>query len=280
MNSAASAIMLVLLAMVAGYAIGAVLGVIIGLVGTAATKLLCFWNDHELGPKRRGGREVDAGSAPQLVALLNELSQRAAIPTPRLYIIDSPRANAIATGRDRRHASICVTTGLLYALPRDELAGVLSHELAHVLQRSTLTKTVAATLAAAVSLLSLFGPFFGLGIGLSLVLLLIVLLAAVLGQLAIGRAGEYAADKCGARLSGRPDALAAALRRASTDDAELDEAASSQVATAMLAIGKWLAGPRRDNPFSAYPLTANRIAALERLAREMGSRTHVATARQ
>jgi heat shock protein HtpX len=280
MNSAASAIMLVLLALVAGYAIGAVLGVIIGLVSTAATKLRCFWNDHELGPKRRGGREVDAGSAPQLVAILDELSQRAAIPTPRLYVIDSPRANAIAAGRGHRHASICVTTGLLYALPLDELAGVLSHELAHVLQRSALTKTAAATLAAAVSLLLLFAPFLGLGIGLSLVLLLIALLAAVLGQLAIGRAGEYAADQCGARLSGRPDALAAALRRASMDEAELDEVASSQVATAMLALGKWLAGPRRDNPFSAYPLTTNRIAALERLAREMGSRTQVATARQ
>ena len=280
MNSAASAVMLVLLAMVAGYAIGAVLGVIIGLVSTAATKLLSFWNDHELGPKRRGGREVDAGSAPQLVAILDELSQRAAIPTPRLYVIDSPRANAVATGRDHRHASICVTTGLLNALPRDELAGVLSHELAHVLQRSTLIKTAAATLAAAVSLLPLFGPFLGLGIGLSLVLLLIALLCAVLGQLALGRAGEYAADACGARLSGRPDALAATLRRASTDEAELDEVASSQVATVMLAIGKWLVGPRRDNPFSAYPLPSNRIAALEQLAREMGSRTHVATARQ
>ena len=101
MISATSAIMLVLLALVVGYAIGAPLGVIIGLVSTAATKLLSFWNDHELAPKRRGGREVDAGSAPQLVAILNELSQRAAIPTPRVYLVDSPGANASAAGRPR-----------------------------------------------------------------------------------------------------------------------------------------------------------------------------------
>ena len=207
MNSATSAIMLVLLAAVVGPPIGAVLGAIYGLVSTAATKLFGLWNSHELVPKRRGGREVDAGSAPQLVAIVNELSQRAAIPTPRLYVIVSPRANAVAAGRDRRHASICVTTGLLHALTRDELAGVLSHELAHVLQRSALTRTAAATLAAALSLLLLFGPVLRSRIGLSLLLLVIALLAAFFGQLAIGRAGEYAADECGARLSGRPDGL-------------------------------------------------------------------------
>ena len=97
------------------------------------------------------------------------------------------------------------------------------------------------------------GPFFGLGIGLSLLLLFIALLVAVLGQFAIGRAVEYAADKCGARLSGQPDALVAALRLMSTDDADFDAVANSQVATAMLAIGKRLVGPRRDNPSRATP---------------------------
>ena len=274
MNSATSAIMLVLLAAVVGPPIGLVLGVLFGLLSTAATKLSRLWNDHEVGPKRRGGRKVDAGSAPQLVAILHELSQRAAIPTPRLYVIDNPRANAVAVGRDRRHASICVTTGLLHTLTRDELGGVLSHELAHVLHRTALTKTAASTLAAAISLLALFAPFFGLGIGLSLLLLFIALLAAILGQLAISRAGEYAADECGARLNGRPDALVAALRLMSTDDAEFDDVASSKMATAMLAFGKWLVGPRRDNPFSAYPLPTNRIAALEQLSREMGLGSH------
>jgi heat shock protein HtpX len=275
MNSATSAVMLVLLAAAIGPPIGLVLGVLFGLVSTAATKLSRLWNDHELGPKRRGGREVDAGSAPQLVAILNELSRRAAIPTPRLYVIEDPRANAVAIGRDRRHASICITTGLLQGLARDELTGVLCHELAHVSQRTALTRTAASTLAAAISLLALFGPFFGLGIGLSLLLLVIALLAAILGQLAISRAGEYAADERGARLSGRPEALVAALRLMSTDDAEFEDVANSKMVIAMLVLGKWLVGPRRDNPFSGHPLPTNRIAALEQLAREMDLDDHV-----
>ena len=125
MNSATSAIMLAVAGGGGGPSHGLVLGVLFGLLSTAATKLSRLWNDHELGPKRRGGqRSRDAGSAPQLVAILHELSQRAAIPTPRLYVIDNPRANAVAVGRDRRHASIYVTTGLLHTLTRDELGGV------------------------------------------------------------------------------------------------------------------------------------------------------------
>jgi heat shock protein HtpX len=264
MDTVARVIGLWLLVLAAGYAIGAALGLIYGLISTATSKLLQFWNDHELGPKRRGAREVDEGS---VTTLLHELSQRAKIPTPHLYVIDSPYANASATGRNYRHSSICVTTGLLYGLGREELAGVLSHELAHVLQRSTLTKTTAAALSAAISLLPFVGPFVGLGIVRSLLLLFITPAAAFLIQLAISRAGEYAADECGARLCGRPDALASALRIASTDDAEFGDAANNPTAKALLTFGKRLVGPRRDNPFSAYPLPMNRIAALERLSR-------------
>jgi heat shock protein HtpX len=113
------------------------------------------------------------------------------------------------------------------------------------------------------------GPFVGLGIARSLLLLFVVPAAAFLIQLAISRAAEYAADECGARLSGRPDALASALRIASTDDAEFGDAAAAATLTgkALLTFGKRLVGPRRDNPFSAYPLPMNRIAALERLSR-------------
>ncbi|HEV2878879.1 MAG TPA: M48 family metalloprotease [Candidatus Eremiobacteraceae bacterium] len=264
MDTVARVIGLWLLLMAAGYVLGVPLGLIYGLISTAISKLLRFWNDHELGPKKRGAREVDEGS---VATLLHELSQRAKIPTPRLYVIDSPYANASATGRNYRHSSICVTTGLLYGLGRDELAGVLSHELAHVLQRSTLTKTIAATLSAAISLLPFVGLFVGLGIDRSVLLLFIAPTAAFLIQLAISRASEYAADECGARLSGRPDALASALRIASTDDAEFGDPANNPIAKALLTFGKRFVGPRRDNPFSAYPLPMNRIAALERLSR-------------
>jgi heat shock protein HtpX len=261
MDIVARVIGLWLLVMTASYATGAAVGLSYGLIRTATSKLLRFWNDHERWPKERGAHEVDGGD---VATLLRELSRRAKIPTPRLYVIDSPNANASATGRGYRHSSICVTTGLLYVLGRDELAGVLSHELAHVLHRSTLTKTAAATVSAAISLLPFIGPFVGLGIVRSLLLLFMAPAATFLIQLAIMRAGEYAADECGARLSGRPDALASALSIVSTDDAEFGDNLTGK---ALLTFGKRLVGPRRDNPFSAYPLPTNRIAALERLSR-------------
>jgi heat shock protein HtpX len=191
---------------------------------------------------------------------------------PNLYVIESPtKANALAAGRGRRHAAICVTTGLLHALSRDELAGVLAHELGHVLRRSAVIKTTVAVLGAAVSLLPPFGIFFGLGIGVSLLLMFVIPPAAVLLQLAIARADEYAADEYGARLTGRPDVVAGLLGRiALVDDAGSEDMANSATGRTMLAIGRRIVGPRRDNPFSAYPLPANRAVELARLAHEMG----------
>ena len=175
MKTVAIAIMTMVLLLAAGYLLGAVLGLVFGLVSTAATKLLYLWNDDKFAPQRRGGRRVQEHEAPELVATLRDLARRAGIPVPNLYVIESPtKANALAAGRGRRHAAICVTTGLLHALSRDELAGVLAHELGHVLRRSAVIKTTAAVLGAAVSLLPPFGIFFGLGIGISLLLMFVI----------------------------------------------------------------------------------------------------------
>jgi heat shock protein HtpX len=271
MKTVAIAIMTMVLLLVAGYLLGAALGLILGLVSTAATKLLYLWNDDKFAPQRRGGRRVQEQDAPELVAILRDLARRAGIPVPNLYVIDNPKTNAIAAGRGRRHAAICVTTGLLHALSRDELAGVLAHELGHVLRRSAVIKTTVAVLGAAVSLLPPFGIFFGLGIGVSLLLMFVTPPAAVLLQLAIARADEYAADEYGARLTGRPDVVAGLLGRiALVDDAGSEDMANSAMGRTMLAIGRRIVGPRRDNPFSAYPLPANRAVELARLAHEMG----------
>jgi heat shock protein HtpX len=273
MKTVAIAIMTMVLLLAAGYLLGAVLGLVFGLVSTAATKLLYLWNDDKFAPQRRGGRRVQEHEAPELVATLRELARRAGIPVPNLYVIESPtKANALAAGRGRRHAAICVTTGLLHAVSRDELAGVLAHELGHVLRRSAVIKTTAAVLGAAVSLLPPFGIFFGLGIGVSLLLMFAIPPAAVLLQLAIARADEYAADEYGARLTGRPDVVAGLLGRiALVDDAGSEDMANSAMGRTMLAIGRRIVGPRRDNPFSAYPLPANRAVELARLAHEMGA---------
>jgi heat shock protein HtpX len=260
MKTVAIAIMTMVLLLVAGYLLGAALGLIFGLVSTAATKVLYLWNDDKFAPQRRGGRRVQEQDAPELVATLRDLAQRAGIPVPNLYVIESPtKANALAAGRGRRHAAICVTTGLL------------AHELGHVLRRSAVIKTTAAVLGAAVSLLPPFGIFFGLGIGVSLLLMFVIPPAAVLLQLAIARADEYAADEYGARLTGRPDVVAGLLGRiALVDDAGSEDMANSATGRTMLAIGRRIVGPRRDNPFSAYPLPANRAVELARLAHEMG----------
>ena len=115
------------------YPLHLTIGFIFGLVSAAATKLLYLWNDHELAPRRRGGRRIEQQEAPDLIAILREPARRAVVPVPMLYVIDSPEPNAVIAGRGPGHAAICVTTGLLRALSRDELTAVLAYELAHAI---------------------------------------------------------------------------------------------------------------------------------------------------
>jgi heat shock protein HtpX len=192
--------------------------------------------------------------------------------------MDNPQPNAFATGRNPQNAAVAVTTGLLNTLGRDEVAGVLAHELAHVKNRDTLTMTVTATIAGAISMLANFGLFFGgnrqnNGMGAIGTILLVILapLAAMVVQMAISRSREYAADRGGAEISGQPLALASALKRISHAAEQVpNEAAEANPATAHLFIVNPLSGERMDNLFSTHPATENRIAALEAIAQEIG----------
>jgi heat shock protein HtpX len=193
--------------------------------------------------------------------------------------MDNPQPNAFATGRNPQHSAVAVTTGLLNMLGRDEIAGVLSHELAHIKHRDTLTMTITATIAGAISMLAQFGLFFGgsresnSGLGVVGTLLMVVLapIAAMLVQMAISRSREYAADEEGARISGRPEALASALVKISTTaEAIVNPSAERAPATAHLFIVNPLSGQGMDNLFATHPSTENRVAALQRLAAEMG----------
>jgi heat shock protein HtpX len=228
-------------------------------------------------------REVNARSAPEFVAIVQELAQHAGLPMPRVYIMDSPQPNAFATGRNPRHAAVCATTGLLNALSREEIAGVIGHELAHVRNHDTLTMTITATIAGAISMLAQLGMLFGgfggnrdnsnngLGVVGSLLMLILAPIAAMIVQMAISRTREYAADNLGARISGRPDALASALVKiAHIAEAVPNDTAEAHPATAHLFIINPLSGQGMDNLFSTHPSTENRVAALERLSREMG----------
>ena len=160
-----------------------------------------------------GAQEVDENSAPELVHMVAGLANRAGLPIPRVYLMDNPQPNAFATGRNPAHAAVAVTTGLLHMLSRDELAGVIAHELAHIRNRDTLLMKITATIAGAISMLAQFGMFFGgghrdssnnsgLGVIGTLAMVILAPLAAMLVQMAISRTREYAADNMGAQISG------------------------------------------------------------------------------
>jgi heat shock protein HtpX len=264
--------------MAVGFVIGGETGAMIALLIAAAMNLFSYWNSDKLVLSMYGAHEVDATTAPDLYQLVRELSQRASLPMPRVYLMENPQPNAFATGRNPQNAAVAVTTGLLNTLNRDEVAGVVAHELAHIANRDTLIMTITATIAGAISMLAQFGMFFGhnrennsMGIIGTLLMVILAPIAAMLVQMAISRTREYAADNLGARISGQPMSLASALAKISNmAHAVPNDPAERNPATAHLFIINPLSGARMDNLFSTHPAPENRIAALEQLAAEMG----------
>jgi heat shock protein HtpX len=199
---------------------------------------------------------------------------------PRVYLMHNPQPNAFATGRNPQHAAVAVTTGLIASLSREELAGVIAHELAHIKNHDTLTMTITATIAGAISMLAQFGMFFGgghrdnnngLGIVGSLLMMIVGPIAAMIVQMAISRTREYSADHDGALIAGNPGWLASALRKIDlAARATENPTAEHNPAMAHLFIVNPLAGYGMDNLFSTHPSTENRVAALMDLARRMG----------
>ena len=262
-----------------GYLIGGESGALIALVVAAAMNFFAYWNSDRMVLSMHGAQEIDERAAPDLFRLVRELSQRAGLPMPKIYLMDNPQPNAFATGRNPQHAAVAVTTGLLHTLQLNEIAGVIAHELAHIKNHDTLIMTITATIAGAISMLAQFGMFFGGGnrennsTGLIGTLAMVILapIAAMLVQMAISRTREYAADNMGALISEQPTALASALAKISNAAHAIpNEEAERNPATAHMFIINPLSGQRMDNLFSTHPATENRIAALNELAREMG----------
>jgi heat shock protein HtpX len=245
----------------------------------AAMNLFSYWNADRMVLSMYGAQEVDAHSAPDLWRMVGELAGRAGLPMPRVYIMDNPQPNAFATGRNPENSAVAVTTGLMQHLSREEVAGVVAHELAHIKNRDTLIMTITATIAGAISMLAQFGMFFGHnrdnnGPGLIGTLAMVILapIAAMLVQMAISRTREYAADELGAQIAGRPEWLASALGRLDAAAHAIENPqAEHNPATAHLFIVNPLSGRAMDNLFSTHPATENRIAALQDLALRMGS---------
>jgi heat shock protein HtpX len=264
--------------MAVGYFVGGTGGMIIAFVIAALTNLFAYWNSDKMVLRMQNAFEVDPRAQPDLYNTVGGLAQRAGIPMPRLYVINTEQPNAFATGRDPQNAAVAVSAGLLRDLEPREVAGVIAHELAHIRNRDTLTMTLTATVAGAISSLAQFGLFFGGGnsrdnplgpIGV-LVAVIVAPIAAALVQMAVSRTREYEADKDGAEISGDPLALASALNKISQiAHRKINVAAERNPAQAHMYIINPLSGQRMDNLFSTHPNVENRIAQLQRIASEM-----------
>ncbi len=259
-----------------GALIGGQTGMLIALAVAAAMNAFSYWNSDKMVLRMHGAREVDAQSAPEYYGMVRELAANAELPMPRVYIMENDQPNAFATGRNPENAAVAATTGLLQRLSREEIAGVMAHELAHVKNRDTLIMTITATMAGAISMLAQFGLFFGSGrnnnpFGLIGTLAMVILapMAAGLVQMAISRSREYQADKLGAEICRQPMWLASALAKIAGETKRIHNmAAERNPATAHMFIINPLSGERMDPLFSTHPDTGNRIAALQELARE------------
>jgi heat shock protein HtpX len=261
-----------------GRAVGGTGGMVLATAFAVAMNLGAWWFSDRLVLRMAGARELAPGELPWLAEMTRSLAVRGGLPEPRLYVIEDEAPNAFATGRDPSRGVVAVTTGLTRLLTRDELAGVIAHELAHIKHRDTLLSAVVATIAGAVTMLANLGQWaliFG-GLGGSdeedgggaagLVMLFVAPIAATLIQLGISRAREFEADRAGAEIAGDPLALAGALEKIEWAAAR-QPALETSPATASLYIINPFAGGGLARLFSTHPPTAERIARLRALAR-------------
>lgn len=266
------------LLVLAGGAVGGTSGMVVALIFAAAMNFGMYWFSDSIALRMSGAREVSVAEQPQLHATVERLAARASIPKPRVYLIDSEAPNAFATGRNPQHGAVAVTTGIARLLTADELAGVISHELAHIKHRDTLISALAATAAGAVTMLAnmaqwalIFGGFGGNdeeeGGGLigGLVMIFVAPLAATVIQLAISRTREYRADAGGAQILGDALPLASALEKLEWASGRVQPPANNP-AVAHLYIVNPLRGGGLLNLFRTHPATEERIARLRAMA--------------
>ncbi len=268
------------LLVVAGWAIGGQMGMIYAFLFAVILNMGAWWFSDRIALHMNNAQEVSPAEAPELHQLVETLAAQADLPKPRVYIIPADAPNAFATGRDPQHSAVAVTTGIMRLLSRDELAGVLSHELAHIKHRDTLIASIAAILAGAITMLAQMGQWSllfgggrarrrdssGLEALLGLLMIILAPLAALLIRLAISRSREFGADEGGAHILGSPLPLASALEK-------MERWAVSRPpmpvnpATAQLFIINPLRGPAAGlgSLFRTHPDTAERIRRLREM---------------
>lgn len=288
MNSLKTVFLLTLLTMIlvgVGGAVGGRNGMLIMLAFSVIMNFFSYWYSDTIVLKAYNAEEVNINTAPELVKIVAGLARRAQLPMPKVYIIDEPVPNAFATGRNAEHASVAVTSGIMQLLSREEMEGVLAHELSHIKNHDILISTIVATIAGLIATIGnivQWGAIFG-GFGRSnddeegsggiagfLVTVILAPIAATLIQFGISRSREYMADESGGRMCGNPFALASAL-------AKIDDYAHRRImpeatqATAHMFIINPLSASRKTlmNLFSTHPTTESRIEKLKELARRI-----------
>ncbi|MFN4056993.1 MAG: zinc metalloprotease HtpX [Roseinatronobacter sp.] len=264
--------------MAVGYGLGGGGGVVVALVVAGAMNAYAYWNSDKAVLRMHNAQECNSQVHPGLQRMVHELADGAGMPRPRVYVINEDQPNAFATGRNPENAAVAATTGLLRRMSREEVAAVMAHELAHIKNYDTLIMTITATFAGAVSMLANFAMIFGRGrnqnpIAMILVMILAPMAAAVV-QMAISRSREYEADRVGAEICGNPLWLASALEKIQGFASRIDyERVEQNPQTAHMFIVNPLHMYKRDKLFSTHPNTENRIAALVKLAQDMGVRS-------
>jgi heat shock protein HtpX len=270
----------------AGSALGGQQGMVIAFVMASVGSFFSYWFSDKMVIAMYRGQEITANDDPELYGIVQDLAQRANIPMPRVYIVPQETPNAFATGRNPHHAAVAVTAGIRRILTKRELAGVLGHELTHVINRDILVSTIAAAIAGAISYLAYMAQWaaiFGGGrdrdredgggvLGL-LFMMIVAPLAAALIQAAVSRTREYGADDGGAKITHDPLALASALRKLEMASQEIPLQVNDATAnaTAHMFIVNPLTGRSLANLFSTHPPIEERIARLEAMAGPAGA---------
>ncbi len=261
-----------------GGMVGGAGGVVIAFVITLVMNFSAYWFSDRFALAGAHAKEVTREQAPELYAIVDELAMQHRMPTPRVYIIDTPQPNAFATGRNKSHAVVAVTTGILRILDRRELRGVLGHELAHIRNRDMLVNSIVAVLAGTIIMIGQFAQFAALfgGFGgrdgedrgnnilVLLALAIVMPLAATIVRLAISRSCEYNADETGAKLTRDPDALANALLKLERG-AAVTPPMRVNAAIAPLFIQNPLRGVSFGGLFSTHPPIAERVERLQKM---------------
>jgi heat shock protein HtpX len=270
---------IMVLFMLVGEILGGRSGLIIAFIFALAMNFGSYWFSDKIVLKMYRAKEVTEESAPKFYELVKHLTQNANLPMPKVYIIDDQTPNAFATGRNPEHAAVCATTGILQGLNNDELAGVLSHELAHVKHRDILTGTIAATLVGTITFIAQMAGWAMMFTGRAgnsrdddglagLFLIILAPIAATLLQLAVSRSREFAADEGGAKISGQPLALASALQKISGAN-QIKPVNNVGPATAHMFIVNPLRGGGVMKLFSTHPPVEERIKRLQEIAQTM-----------